>query len=175
MKTLKTLSLVLSLIILFASCAKKGDTGPSGTNGTNGTTGKNGNANVKSSIFTVTNWSSNSNYYYVNITDNNVTQAILDSGAVVVYWTPNAGTNWAELTYYVYSTTGPGYYLEFNHFLNQITVYWVYAGGGLNATPTSLYPTIKFKVVCIAASAMKKHPDTNWHNYSEVQKVLNLD
>jgi hypothetical protein len=86
----------LALIIMAAFATlngcKKGDTGPAGTNGTNGT---NGNVNVLSKPFSLTS-SSWGNligtfgtagcYFKTDIADADITQDVVNKGAVLVYY-----------------------------------------------------------------------------------------
>ena len=82
MKNIKISYLACALIFVLSGCSKDGETGPQGIAGTNGA---NGNANVHSKSFTITSWTYLGDYYYANITDVDITQAILDKGVVIVY------------------------------------------------------------------------------------------
>ena len=77
------LSLLIVVIIAttFNACTK-GDTGPQGSAGANG---YNGNANVNTQTFTISSWSFNSPSYSASVTDYDITQDIVDNGAVMVY------------------------------------------------------------------------------------------
>ncbi|MBI2269205.1 MAG: hypothetical protein HYU69_02490 [Bacteroidetes bacterium] len=170
MKTLKLLTFFVSISLLITSCTKPKD----GAAGTNGTNGINGNANVKSTIFTVTTWSNFPKYYYVYINDPNITAAIMDSGAIEVFWSIDNGTTWNPTPW---PTNSTGYVLVQQASLGKVTVYWTHSSGALNQDFNTYWAvsSCKFKVVCIAASAMKQHPTTNWHNYAEAQKALGFD
>ncbi|MBK9798282.1 MAG: hypothetical protein IPP56_00630 [Bacteroidetes bacterium] len=87
-KSILSLFLMAGLL-LFNSCAKDGETGPTGATGA---AGADGNANVKSFKFTVTNsqWTilaSDTWQYFYSCPA--VTQDILDNGMVMVYWDAN--------------------------------------------------------------------------------------
>ena len=174
---MKTLNLIVfSIVVVFfiSSCSKDGSVGPAGTAGTNGTNGTNGNANVKTMTFTVTTWSSLSAYYYVYLNDTSITSTILNSGAVEVFW-HITGTTWNQTPWVTYNPAG--YTLIQQAALGKVTVYWTYDGGTLNQSFNAFWgvSTCNFKVVCIASSAIKKHPDTDWNNYSEIQRALNIE
>lgn len=171
MKTLTLLAFAIVTIFFISSCSKDGAVGPEGPSGTNGT---NGNANVKTMTFTVTTWSSNSNYYYVFLTDTNITSSILNSGAVEVFW-HITGTTWNPVPWRTYNPAN--YTLLAQASLGQVAVYWTYDGGTINQSFNSYWSvsTFSVKVVCIAGSAMKRHPETNWNNYSELQKAVSIE
>ena len=129
MQKLKTVGMVLVIIassaILFSGCSKSTGpacaTGPQGTTGATGAagpTGPQGNAYVLVDVFSLTNsqWIYNSQYSletsngsyteyftrYHDVTDSAVTQAILNTGEVMVFFVPNpiVDTNqWAPLPF----------------------------------------------------------------------------
>ena len=175
MKIFNLLLAFFFVVILFiSSCSKDGAVGPAGKDGANGSNGTNGNANVKTMTFTVTTWNSGSAYYYVFLTDTNITSTILNSGAVEVFW-HITGTTWNPAPWRAYNPAG--YTVLAQASLGQVSVYWTYDGGTLNQSFNTYWgvSTCNFKVVCISSSAMKKHPETNWSNYSELQKVINIE
>lgn len=75
--------LMIAVIAIMASCSKEGPQGPAGTNGTDG------NANVMySDWFDSGDWTlstSGNEKYYFDRPETKITQAILDSGVVLVY------------------------------------------------------------------------------------------
>ncbi len=100
-----------TISILAAGCSKTGPagatgpTGPAGPQGAPGPQGPEGNANVLVDTFTLTNsqWAYNSQYYfettpgsyteyftrYHDVTDSAVTQSILNTGEVMVFFVPD--------------------------------------------------------------------------------------
>jgi hypothetical protein len=180
-QTIKMTALFVMLITALGSCTKgdKGDTGPAGTNGTNGTSGTNGtngtngvdgNANVKSGIATVTagnwGWNATTQVNWVDITDAQITAAIVASGAVSVFFTTNSSqTDWEALPATFWGTPSQTY--GYNYYLNGVEITCQ------NTNLTSLtFNTIYVKIVAIAASLKQSHPHTNWKNYDEVMQVL---
>ncbi len=80
MRTIKLLAFVFLIgVVSITSCTKEGETGPAGPKG------ENGNANVISKEYTITNWVKNGDYYQGEINCPAITQEILDKGAVVCY------------------------------------------------------------------------------------------
>lgn len=97
MKTIIHITLLFCLLTLgtgFVSC-KKSKVGPAGPQGETGATGATGNANVKSFIFSTSNWKADSsckNYSYQYHTAD-LTSTVLDKGAVMLYLGDNTGDN----------------------------------------------------------------------------------
>ena len=140
---MKTIHLLMfSLVLVFVSC-KKGEMGPEGPQGANG------NANVVSKIFLPANitWNQTSlfgtNYVTCDLEVPEITQEVLNYGAVQVY----GGFFWGQ----------PWSALPLSYFENGRTVHFSYGikqGGvtlrmhyGSNAIPTA--SNIQFKVVVI--------------------------
>lgn len=152
MKTIKRtvlLTLIASVSLLF-SCAKDGKDGPPGP------AGATGNANVKSQTFVVNtwDWSSNSVLLY----DPNITQAIVDNGAVQVYLQGDPGV-WIALP------------LSFS----GLEIVYDYQVNFIRITASSQPPTQQtFKVVAIASSARLANPNVDYTNYEEVKATFNL-
>jgi hypothetical protein len=160
---MKTKSIFTGILVVglftFNSCVKDGPVGPQGPQG---------NANVQSSAVTVTQWSWNTTYSYssANITVPALTPDIVDRGAVMVY-IYNGSTTWEALPFSSVISAGVTTHYEFVYTDNQVTI--IISNSDLSIPNLQ---TSTFKIVCIAASIMTKHPNTNWKNYSEVQKVL---
>ncbi len=153
MKTIKRtliLALMASVSLLF-SCAKDGK------DGLPGPAGPAGNANVKSQTFVVNtwDWSSNSVLLY----DPNITQAIVNNGAVQVYVQGDPGV-WMALP-----LTISGSYIVYDYQLNYVRII-------TDSQPTTLE---RFKVVAIASSARLANPDVDYTNYEEVKATFNLE
>jgi len=152
MKTIKRtvlLTLIASVSLLF-SCAKDGK------DGLPGPAGPAGNANVQSQTFVVNtwDWSSNSVLLY----DPNITQAIVNKGAVQVYVQGDPGV-WVALP-----LTISGSYIVYDYQLNYVRI-----------TTDSQPPTQQtFKVVAIASSARLANPNVDYTNYEEVKATFNL-
>jgi hypothetical protein len=161
-------SLVGSLFIL--SCSSDGAQGPAGPAGTNGTNGINGNANVISTnpvTVNSTNWiGSNSNaLWYTTFSASGITQQIVDKGIVSVFISDSSGA-WSPIPYTFANTS---YHYSFGvGFINIYT-------SSVNLTAIS-NPGIKsFRVVIIPSSVVSSNKNTNWNDYNEVVKILNLN
>jgi hypothetical protein len=182
MKTITKITAIVCIGILMLFSCKKGDTGAigatgargnDGTNGlpgTNGTNGTNGNANVKTQILNVVNWSwdgySNS-YAWTSVPI--LTQSITDSGAVMVYENTGGG-GWDALPYSVVLGGGITRHYEFVHALNAIAVYET------NSDNSYFTPfTNSFKLVCISANGRRINPNLDLKNYKAVKEAFNLE
>ena len=170
MKTLRLLSFAAGISMLLAGCTgPKGDTGPAGANG---------NANVIDHTYSVSmsNWTyvgSPYYYWYTQWTDADVSQSILNTGSVETFVSYNSGTSWNMVPYTeVLSSTLTGIWTV-NAALNTMQINYSYSDATAHSDPNTEYgvPAIWFKVVCIAGPVMKKHPNTNWHNYAEVKAI----
>lgn len=142
-----------------------GTNGTDGTNGTNGTNGKDGNANViGSSNFTPT-WSNAGGYWVANLTSSSITQSIVDKGVVIVYM--QSGGRWLALpvTGWLNDET-----FAYTFELNKLSLYCYNTAGTLPSSPAGNV----FRMVTISASNLVKYPDTDWRDYNQVCKVLNL-
>jgi hypothetical protein len=188
MKKFKLISFAsLTLAVLFSVTACKkgdtGDTGPAGSTGSTGATGvqgpqgDQGNANVNTLIFSTTSsdwtWSSSfgNHYYSTDKAATNITQAIVDSGAVWVYAQFCTTCNWTALSYTDDVTVYPAYlFWSYNYGLNDIRFVEEPSNGTQPANPG----VIKFKVVTATAAANRAHPGLNWNDYEAVQRAFNL-
>ncbi len=191
-----------TISIFVAGCSKTGPagaTGPAGSAGPTGPQGPEGNANVLVDVFSLVNsqWAYNSQYSletspgsyteyftrYHDVTDSAVTQAILNSGEVQVFFVPNpiVDTNqWAPLpyqfvdgsnifTYNIAFETMP-YTVRLHYFFSQLQA------GTIPNLSTFNIPTYKFKVVVISgviSTAMYK-AGIDKSNYEAVSAYLGL-
>jgi hypothetical protein len=178
-----TLVIIFAVIGTFAAgCSKSGPagaTGPSGATGPagpQGSQGPEGNANVLVDVFSLVNsqWTYNSQYYfetspgsytekftrYNNVTDSAVTQDILNTGEVMVFFVPNpiADTNqWAPLPYEFLDFSGSfTYNIAFETMPYTVRLHYFF-GVINNATAppnlaTCVIPTYKFKIVVISGT-----------------------
>ena len=164
--TIKASALSIILIATLGSC-KKGDTGAAGINGTNG------NANVLANTLTVnpSDWhNSSANWeYYVDFTDDQITQDVVDNGTVSIFFSVFSGTGWQAIpyTYYYNSTTSLSF--GYNYILNGGSIFI-----NISNTSTFTFATYTFKIVAIGGAQRKAHPHTNWNNYNEVKAALGI-
>ena len=168
---MKKIKMFLSLLIVviiattFNACTK-GDTGPQGSAGANG---YNGNANVNTQTFTISSWSFNSPSYSASVTDYDITQDIVDNGAVMVYVSNGSG-GWQPLPLTGYPTSTYSSTYTTVHALYTAAFYKTDSDLTQPASPGAL----SFKVVAIAGLAYKKHATVNWRNYEEVKAAFHL-
>lgn len=159
--TIKIMAATMLLLTTFASC-KKGDTGAAGTNG---------NANVLDNTLVIrpSDWiSSSTNWeYYVDFTDGQITQDVVDNGMVSIFFSVFNGTGWQAIpyTYYYNSTTSLSF--GYNYILNGGSIF-------INISNSSAFTfgTYVFKIVAIGGSQRKAHPNTDWNNYDQVKAAL---
>jgi len=175
-------------------------TGPAGPQGPIGPQGpKGGASNVRVDTFTVkgSDWLWNSQYvyetsagsyteyftrYYVRH-NNAVTAGVLDSGLVVVYFTPSPVNNpyqWAPLPYQFDSSFGYTDNYVYVTAVGQVTLHYFF----IQTDPTATLPTLstyndetrKFKIVSITGSlykaAVANH--VNLNNYQEMARITGL-
>ena len=207
MQKLNRVGMVLVIIaastILFSECSKSsgpaGATGATGATGPAGPTGPQGNANVLVDVFSLTNsqWIYNSQYSletsngsyteyftrYHNVTDSAVTQTILNTGEVMVFFVPDpiVDTNqWAPLpfqfvdgsnifTYNIAFETMP-YTVRLHYFFTQLQ------NGTIPNLASFNIPTYKFKIVVISGtiSTAMQQAGIDKSDYNAVSAYLGL-
>ncbi len=181
-------TLIFAGASLLYSCSKDGETGPAGANGTNGingengTNGANGITNVKRFNYTVvlTDWTivSSSNIQ-VKLDCIGITQAILDSGMVLVYWDANNSAppntpNFVPLPVPFFTNVKSriltcSWQLNTNG-LGQITINIRDMDGLSISIPSTIY----FKAVVVSSHMRIANPNLNGDNYNEVKAALHL-
>jgi hypothetical protein len=184
-----------SICLLFAACSKTGPqgatgaTGPQGPAGPTGAQGPAGTANIFVDTFTVVNsqWLWNSAWiystsnggfteYFTRYHDQSfskITKGILDTGLVLVYFTPNQSDSnqWVPLPY-SFLAFGSAYYYNyaFESMPGKVRLHFWYTANGSGTPPNTLSTDVifthKYKIVAVAsgavATAMKrqlKYPD----------------
>jgi len=154
MKTIKFLSIMAAVAVIFSSCSK-GDTGATGPQGPAGT---NGSSNVSITSVTVSpgswNVSNSSNWYY------NTTVSIPTTDVCNVYVSTN-GSSFVPLpavsVYYENDELSYNYQTGYNI---QFAYY--------NPSEVALTGTLYYHIADIPPAALNAHPNTNWKNWSEV-------
>ena len=162
MKNLFKKIAILGIAMIAFGCSKDG------ANGTNGTNGTNGNANVGATAdFTIlpSNWQSSGNLKYVSITNNSITQSIVNSGIVMVYQKSNTDGSYTALPF-----SNQGIDRGFTFGLNylQITL------SAYNGSAITISTNTVIRAVIISASNKMANPNVNWNNYSEVKDKFKL-
>lgn len=160
MKTkLQFATALVSALLLFGSCKKEGPPG------------KDGNANVKSSTVTFSNWNwDNTNFYsYADFTWSELTPSIVNSGAVLMYLNTNLG--WVELPRTIYPTSG---YSESQSFYYNVGTFKIKVQDSDFLPPSPALSTWTIKIIAMESTVRKANPNLDWSNYEAVKLQLNL-
>jgi hypothetical protein len=190
----------MAICIYLTSCTKTGSQGPVGLTGAAGPQGPQGNANVWVDTFTLVNsdWLWESSYtfsfdansgsgyatrYYIR-GFSKITQGILDTGEVLVYFTADPLTyDWQPLNYTF--ANGDQYYLNifFQPSPSQVELDFFFTPNGTTATlpnnnalRTFDIATYRFKIVAVSGtiSTGMKHAGVNTRNYESVSTYLGM-
>lgn len=141
---------VLSLLLMFTgivSCKKTeiGPAGPQGETGATGAQGAAGNANVRSFVFSTSNWkcdSANKNFSYdYHLAELN--SSVLENGAVILYLGDDTGDNKSQWTPMPLSSNKLRFTFDIE--LSTVHIYISQVDGTLPNNPG----TQKFKLVLI--------------------------
>lgn len=151
--------LLFLLILAFSGCRKEGPPG------------KDGNANVKSSTITFSNWSWNSSGYYdyANFTWGAITSDIVNTGGVFVYESNGSG-GWLPLPRTVFLSNNYAQSQRFSYYQGGFTV--IVQDSDL--TPPANPGTWTIKVLAVASSVRRANPDLDWNNYEQVKVALGI-
>lgn len=149
-------------VLLFGACSKPKDGAP-------GAQGPQGNANVQSSIYTVTSWGYTAPEYYVNLTVSAITQDIINTGAVLVYQTTGAADVQLPYTWY----PSASYSETWTPLITLSNVKIVVTDSDLTQ-PANPGAGVQFKVVVMASRSMLQNPHINFKNFASVKKAFNL-
>ena len=158
----KILLITTVVALMIGGCAKDGETGPAGPAGPAGT---NGNANViGTNSVNISSWTWNAPFYNATISANGITQDIVDRGMIEVFRSYGAD-GWTNLPDIlgINSTT-------FTYKVGEVKLW----NSNSDFTHPSYPAHATYRFVIISASNRIAHPNTNWKNYSEVKKALNL-
>jgi hypothetical protein len=174
--------LLTLVIISFLGCAKDGETGPDGPpgpagpqglTGANGNSGAAGNANVHSKTFNLTSsdWTQSGAFTYLaTMPDSDITQAIVDSGIVNVYYFEPSASAWTPLPYtQVLHNSNDFLTWSYSYITNQINLKVEdFATTPLNPGNTD------FRVITVSSFGRIANPHLNWNSYEEVKATFNL-
>lgn len=163
MKKIIIIGAYVLTVLMFDACTKAKDGAP-------GAQGPQGNANVGYAIYNVaaSDWGLTSPIYHVTLNAPQVTQDILNKGAVLVYANVSGSSVQLPYTYYPTATYSETWQPTFT--LGQVEISITDSDLTNPAAPGAY----TFKVVVIAASGLIAHPHVNWKNYSEVKTTFNL-
>jgi hypothetical protein len=169
--------LFVAAVTFIISCTKEGPEGPqgiqgpTGPQGIQGIPGQDGNANVNSYTYNVylNDWTLDAADYGINLLVPEITQSILDNGAVLVYMGVGSGS-WVSLPYIVWNVGYASQYLPIIS-VGKVTIW---------KTDSDFFQTDNpgdktFKVIVIAGSGFSAMPSNiDLNNYEEVAGYLNL-
>lgn len=129
---------------------------------------KYGNTDIKTNIHTVYNWTFEDPSYTCVINDADITQDVVDNGAVHVYMS-NGGGGWVALPCTLpMSETYASTYTPV-HFVGGVKIWQT------DTDLLTLDPAQKtFKVIILSEHDMILHPNVDWTNYEEVETALHL-
>jgi hypothetical protein len=157
-KALRPITIILISAFLLPGCTKQGSPGSQGP------AGNNGNANVTSVTNLTTsgiNWQPAGSTYYCSFFVPQLTQAIADKGAVMVY--EQTGTGWNALPF----TSGiTRHHFAFNYENIQIT----WENSDFSQVPNPGIQT--YRAVLIPSSIVKQYPTLNLRKYEDLKRIL---
>jgi hypothetical protein len=164
---------IFSVIVLCCSCEKEGPAGANGVNGIDGVNGKDGNANVRSTSFSVLtgNWTSSGSIWYADLPVSTITADIANTGSVKVFMGSTTSTGvwlnmpWIELGSSFFST------FNFNYSTGSVRVFKMDSDLTLPSNPGNR----SFKVIVVKSSVMAiTNSSIDWTNYNSLKEVFNL-
>jgi len=161
MKNLKFLFMAALFAVAF-SCQKE-VVGPPGQDG------QDGNANVQSRTH-ILNWTIQQNVIWAATAINSdITQDIVDNGAVLVY--AKVGDVWMAIPFTYSPSTTYSTNIEVNHFLNTVRIFVADSDGILPDMPS----WNEIKVVIISANGLILNPNVDHSNYEAVKEAYQLE
>jgi len=179
-KILRTTIILCMTALAFTACrpedGKDGINGQDGTPGAQGPVGQDGNANVVSKTFTATqiSWTDKTiygtNYKVATLNMPEITQNIIDNGAVLVYGGFFWESPWSALPISFFETGKTSYY-TYGIATGKVTLR---VHNSTNAVPST--PGIPFRVVVIEGKAAGKARSNgvNLNDYEQTKAYFNL-
>lgn len=182
MKKLSVICMMCLAVLAMVSCTKRGPegpVGPQGPMGPQGPAGNDGNANVASSTLTVypDDWYLDNGSWRVDFDYDAINSDIYESGAVLVYMETEGTWRQIPMTFYysVFNDAGEEIFLssslETSFYQGGVSVFWTESDFYEGYRPEQH----KFRIVAIAASYYKAHPDLDYSNYEAVREALLLE
>ncbi len=151
-KSITKFAMILSMIALFSNC-KKAEMGPKGETGAAGPQGVTGNANVKSKTYNNLTWAYAAPQMVTSINIPEITQDIVDNGAVIVAMETSGG-KFSPLPISIYYT-GYQALVDYEYFNGGVKIYIANTELQEPANPGN---TLKFKVTIMAGGSFRKAP-----------------
>ena len=171
---------LLSMLLIGLNACKgpQGDVGPQGATGptgAQGSQGAQGTANLIVSSWTTVaaaDWKSDNNplYFYYGLDDKNITQAILDKGAVMAYYRSPAQKTVVLSLPSVTDKVSIGYFFRVDQgkgFMNFDLSYFQPRNVPINFD-------LEFRWIIIPPNPGGRVRAIDWGNYDEVKRELNL-
>lgn len=158
--------LLIALTLSMWACKKEEVEGPQGPKGEQGPPGEDGNANVTTGTATVSNWSWNSPNYWGTMTWSEITQDIVNTGAIFVYM--QVGSSWFQLPYTWYPSSSYSRSYAAIHAVGEVRIRITDSDHGTIPDPGST----NFKVVLIESSNL---PEIDFDDYEEVRDYYKID
>jgi len=159
------LIVVIGAVTITTSCSKEAEKGETGAAGTNG------NANVKSALFTVfpSEWQTSGNTIYISKTSSLITADIANTGGVMLYIQSTNSTSWQALPY-TFPNGSSSLMYRFWHSENylEIDIY------GESSAPT-VTSNREFKMVVFSSTARLANPNIDYTDYEQVKATFNLE
>jgi hypothetical protein len=130
-----------------------------------------GNSQISSTSYTVFNWEWTflDPEYYVDLSVPEITQAVVDNGAVMVYYENTYG-EWEAMPNTVAVTSNYSTVYSFSHWLGHVSLY-VFDTDWLTLSPDDM----NIKIVIISEKQLMQDASVDWTNYQDVMAKLNIE
>ena len=170
------ISTIVLISVLMVSCS--GPEGPMGPQGEKGLDGAPGNANVVSIQYEVVpaSWKGDTNGYTAILSVPEITSAIYDHGAVLVYMLNEQDPNhkFFNMLPYTYVYNSSTEYMDFDAYIGQIDLKLKWTDNGINSTVAPNFSEY-FKVIIAEGTPLSVLKDNvNISNYKAVTKYLGI-
>ncbi|MEJ6638222.1 MAG: hypothetical protein QNL10_07310 [Crocinitomicaceae bacterium] len=129
-----------------------------------------GNTTTETSTHTSGNWVYSDPSYYTDISVPEITQGVVDNGAVLVYLVTSGGAGYSQLPLTIYTSSSYSSTLEVVHSLGSVRVFWTDS----DLIEPDMPPSFTFKIVVMSQSQIIANPNLDTTNYKEVAEALNL-
>ncbi len=163
---MKKLLLLIGVTFLISSCAKDGDPGAQGPAG---------NANIKSFNYTVTpgQWQVTGSVgvdyeKYVDLTYSEITQDIVDNGAVLIYWQNSGSSIQLPVSLPANNST---FNLLGSSSLGSVSLEYFFS----DFASFSINQNFDFKILVIDGTLRITNPQINWNDPKSVAQGLDLN
>lgn len=128
-----------------------------------------GNTTTETNTYNSGSWVFIDPSYVTQISVPEITQGVLDNGAVLVYVETGAG-QYSQLPVTLYTNTDYSSTLEVIHLLGLVQINWTDS----DLIEPNMPPAMNFKIVVMSQSQIIANPNLDTTNYKEVAEALNL-